>query len=203
MTDEERAAVARAAENLRPDAGYTRAVSIDLLEELPPSLLFGPHGDAVCRVLEAGCALGTEDAHRLASARRPAADRTYSTAWDRWLVDQPAGASYQGQGHARVVAVPGAGPSPSPIGRGFSVLAGAVRRSARLRGGAGAYGTDEDGDEVLLAPWPTALGALLDAAMAFGAPHLVDGQAAAVLTTAWKAVFGSPTDPLSSTPRTR
>ncbi|MFF8504174.1 hypothetical protein ACF07L_26490 [Streptomyces anulatus] len=191
MTDEERAAMARAAELLSSDAGYTRAISVDLLEEIPSSVLFGPHGDAVCRVLEAGRALDKEGAGRLASARDPAADRAYGTAWDRWLADQPEGAFYQGWGHAWVVAIPGAGPSPSPIGHGFSVLADAVRESARLRGGTGAYAIDEYGDEVLTDPWHTAYGALLDAAMAFGAPRLVDGQDRAVLTAAWNAVFGS------------
>ncbi|WP_190123867.1 hypothetical protein [Streptomyces inusitatus] len=195
MTDEERAAVARAAENLRSDAGYTRAISVDLLEELSPSVLFGPHGAAVCRVLEVGYGLDEEGARRLASARHPAADRAYGTAWDRWLAEQPKDAPCQGEGHARLMAVPGAGPSQSPIGHGFSVLVDAVRGSARLRGGPDADATDEHGDEVLMDPWRTALGALLDAAMALGAPHLVDGQVGTVLTSAWNAVLGSVPDP--------
>ncbi|MFJ5547627.1 hypothetical protein [Streptomyces sp. NPDC093225] len=189
-TDGERAALARAAENLRPGAGYTRAVSVDLVQELSPAVLFGPHGEAVCRVLRAAGALDEEGAGRLAAARHPAADRAYGGAWDSWLLDQPRGATCRGRAHVRTLAVPGAGPSGSPIGHGFSVLAGAVRASIRLRGGAGAYTVDEDGERVMADPWAAALGALLDAAMAFGAPHLLDDRSAAVLTTAWNAVFG-------------
>lgn len=189
-TDEERAAMARAAERLSSDAGYTRAVSIDLVEEISPTVLFGPHGDAVRPVLEAGYALDEEDARRLASARHPAADRAYSAAWERWLGEQPNGAAYQGQWHASTVAVPGAGRSESPIGHGFTVLSHAVYESARLRGGGRTHALDEYGDWVLLDPWRTASVALLDAAMAFGAPHLVDDRTGTVLTTAWNAVYG-------------
>ncbi|WP_335937998.1 hypothetical protein [Streptomyces sp. PTD5-9] len=190
-TDEERAAMTRAAENLRSDAGYTRAHSIDLLEEISPATLFGPHGDAVRRVLDAGGALDEEGACRLAAARHPEADRAYSAAWDRWLAEQPMGVVYRGTGHERVVEIPGAGPSPSPVGHGLSALAHTVRESAGLRGGAGARDADEHGDEVLAEPWCTARDALLDAAMAFGAPRLVRGRPAAVLTAAWSAAFGS------------
>ncbi|MFI1653369.1 hypothetical protein ACH4ZU_00325 [Streptomyces sp. NPDC020472] len=189
-TAEERAAMARAAENLRPDAGYTRAVSVDLVEELSPSVLFGRHGDAVRRVLDAGRDLDEERARRLAGARPPASDRAYSAAWDRWLAEQPKGARHHGRDHGSTLAVSGVGPSTSPIGHGFSVLCHTVRTSAKLHGGAGVYAVDEDGDEVLADPWHTALGALLDAAMAFGAPRCVDGEGATVLKAAWNSVFG-------------
>ncbi|MDA3650203.1 hypothetical protein LZ318_40020 [Saccharopolyspora indica] len=189
-TDAERAAMARAAERLSSDAGYTRAVSIDLVEEISPTVLFGPHGDAVRAVLEAGCALDEESARRLASARQPAADHAYSAAWERWLGEQPNGAVYQGQSHASIVAISGAGPSESPIGHGFSVLSRAVYESARLRGGESAHARDEDGDWVLLDPWRTASAALLDAAMALGAPHLVGERTGTLLTKAWNAVHG-------------
>ena len=52
--------MARAADNLRSDAGYTRAIAVDLLEEISPSVLFGPQGDAVIRVIEAVIALDEE-----------------------------------------------------------------------------------------------------------------------------------------------
>src|SRR5690348_16795315 len=53
-TDEERAAMARAAAGLRADASYTRALAVDLLAEISPSVLFGPHGNAVIRVIGVG-----------------------------------------------------------------------------------------------------------------------------------------------------
>lgn len=46
-TREERAAMERAAAELAVDAGYTRAIAVEVLEELPAPSLFGPHGDAV------------------------------------------------------------------------------------------------------------------------------------------------------------
>ncbi|MFI9031086.1 hypothetical protein [Streptomyces sp. NPDC053560] len=189
-TQEERIALASAAEDLSPHAGYTRALAIDLLEELSASVLFGPHGDAVRQVLEAGCALDEDEARRLATARPAAADHAYSTAWDRWLAEQPQGASQQGTEHAGVVAVSGVGPAPSPIGHGLSVLAHTVDKSARLRGGTGAHTTDADGEEVLLDPWHTACAALLDTAMALGAPHLTDDRTRTLLTTAWTTTYG-------------
>lgn len=191
-TDAERTALARAAEGLRGDAGYTRAVSVDVVEQLPVSVLFGPHGDAVCRVLDAGSALDLDRARRLGRARHPGADRVYSETWDRWLAGQPDGEVYRGGDHARLVAVPGAGPAMSPIGAGFSVLSHVVHDSARLRGGAGSHTVDLDGEEKLLEPWRTAAAALLDAAMAFGAPRLAGDGDAGVLTAAWNAVFGPP-----------
>ena len=65
----------------------------------------------------------------------------------------------------------------------------AVTDSARLRGKADAITIDDEGDELISEPWSTAMAALLDAAMAVGAPDLV-GDDAAVLTAAWRAVTG-------------
>ncbi|MEV0375511.1 hypothetical protein AB0I10_38145 [Streptomyces sp. NPDC050636] len=188
-TDEERAAMARAAEGLASHADYTRAIAVDLLEELSPSALFGPNGDAVVRVIEVASALDEEGARALASARRPAAEREYSKAWDRWLAEQPEAAPYRDQEHAFTLAIPEASPSESPIGHGFSLIWKVVSRGAQDRGSAGSFTFDDDGDQVLADPWETALGALLDTAMALGAPHLVDGNAVTVLTTAWNTVF--------------
>ncbi|MFE3884850.1 hypothetical protein ACFXPQ_18395 [Streptomyces lydicus] len=161
-----------------------------MLEELSPPVLFGPHGDSVIRVLEAGLALDEGRAGELASARHPEADEEYHKAWDRWLVDQPEGAHYRNQDHASMLSIPGAGPSRSPIGHGFSLIWWVVTKSALHRGNPRSCTHDEDGDPVLADPWESALCALLDTAMARGAPHLSGSEATTVLTTAWHAVFG-------------
>jgi hypothetical protein len=202
VAGEERTARERATVTRDAGAAFTRALAVDVVEELAPSVLFGPHGAAVVRVIGAATALDEDTARRLAAARHRDAFHAYGTAWERWLADQPNGAPYLGYGPREVIAVPGAGPSPSPIGYGFTVVYTAVRDSARLRGGPRAFtviedddeGDDDDegGDDVLREPWSTALGALLDAAMAFGAPHLVDASATAVLAGAWTAVYGPP-----------
>ncbi|MFJ9853926.1 hypothetical protein [Streptomyces sp. NPDC101150] len=189
-TDGERAAMARAAEGLTSHAGFTRALAVDVLAELSPSVLFGPRGDAVLRVIEAASALDEKRARALEAAGRPAAGEEYGKAWDRWLAGQPNGAPYRNQDHAGTLSIPGAGPSGSPIGRGFSLIWKMVSAAARERGGAGSFTLDEDGDQILADPWETALGALLDAAMALGAPHLMDRDAGTVLTAAWTTVFG-------------
>ncbi|MFF8373544.1 hypothetical protein ACF05W_32695 [Streptomyces lydicus] len=194
-TNEERAAMARAATGLLPHAGYTRAFAVDLLEELPSSALFGPHGANVLRVFEAASALDEQTACALESARHPAAEQEYGKAWKRWLTQLPAGTPYRNHDHTTTLAIPEADPSGSPIGDGFSVMWATVNRSARDRGSAGSLTLDEDGNHFLADPWQSALGALLDTAMALGAPHLMDNYAVTVLTAAWNTVI----EPRSST----
>src|SRR5688500_11068831 len=46
-TPEEQANLDFAASGIRADAGYTRVLAVRVLEELSPSILFGPHGDQV------------------------------------------------------------------------------------------------------------------------------------------------------------
>ncbi|GHI04209.1 hypothetical protein AQI88_35535 [Streptomyces cellostaticus] len=189
-TDEERAATVRIARSMRPEAGYTCAFAVDLVEEISPSVLFGPHGGAVTRVLAAGLALDEDVARSLASARPTAANDAFGRAWDQWIAGQPKAAGYRGRDHRSTVAIVARGAPVSPIGRGFTALCGVVDDSALLRGGKGAFTRNERGEKVLTEPWRTAGRALLDAAMAFGAPHLVDGAASTVLTAAWHAAFG-------------
>ncbi|MFI7608070.1 hypothetical protein ACIBTV_23405 [Micromonospora sp. NPDC049366] len=190
-SDEERDALARAARNLAADASYTRAFAVDVLEELRPGVLYGPHGDAVVEVLEHARLLTEPAAHALAAARPPAADDAYSRAWQRWLRGQADGAAYEDHDHSGVLAIPGAGPGGSPIGFGLVALWTCVVDSARRCAGSAAFTVeteDDEEDEVLLDPWRTAGAALLDAALALGAPDLVDAVDAALLTAAWRAV---------------
>lgn len=187
----EREALQRAAQNLRPDAGYTRAFAVDVLEELPAASLFGPHGDAVADVIAAGTRLLQHDMERLAAARHPDADEAYSRAWDAWLAEQPNGQPYLGH-NAHTLAAPGAGPVGSPVGHALSLVCLAVEESARLRAGGTAFAThpedypgEEAGEEYLVGPWADARSALCDIAMALGAPHLLEEDDRAVLLTAW------------------
>lgn len=86
-------------------------------------------------------------------------------------------------GHHRV------GRAGSPVGDGLMALPTAVAGSARLRGHAGAFRVTPEGENLLDEPWATAGNALLHA-LALGAPGLVSGAEAAVLTTAWRALQG-------------
>lgn len=187
----ERDALDRAAENLRADAGYTRVLAVDVLAELPSWILFGGHGKAVADVLERARRLDVPGARDLAAHRHREADGAYSRTWQRWLDRQPDGAPYRAGDHSRLLAVPGAGRTGSPAGHGFTLTWTCVRDSARRCEGTAAFTVGADGDEILLDPWATAATALLDAAMALGAPDLADPADAAVLTRAWQATGGS------------
>lgn len=184
--DEERAALERAAANLRADAGYSRVIAVDVLAELPATMLFGPNGEAVAEVLDVAGSLILGSARELAAARRPDADQAYSRAWQRWLDQQPSGGPYRDQDFDRVLAVPGAGPAPSPVGDGLMLTWTRAADSARRRAGPAAFSVNEHGCEVLLDPWATAAAALLDAAMALGAPGLTGPDDAVLLTAAWR-----------------
>jgi hypothetical protein len=187
-----RARIDRANAELVRDAGYTRAMSVDVVAELPVSALFGPHGERVVDVIEAARALTQETAERLASARHPGAGEAYSAAWDRWLLTQPNPGPYLGTPHAGVTAIPGARPigtAASPIGPGFTAVYRMAWLAAEARGRPGIAVVDDDGEteEYFEPPWDHAFCAAAEAAMAFGAPHLLQDGEAAVLTAAWDA----------------
>ncbi|MFC5753442.1 hypothetical protein [Actinomadura rugatobispora] len=182
----------RANAELVPEAGYTRAMSVDVVAELPVSALFGPHGERVAEVIEATRGLTQERAERLASARHPGAGEAYSAAWDRWLAAQPNPGPYLGTPHEGVTAIPGAraiGTAASPVGSGFTAVYRMAWLAARSRGRPGIAVVVEDGEteEYFEPPWRRAFLAAVEAAMAFGAPHLVEGGEAGVLTAAWDA----------------
>ncbi|OPC84516.1 hypothetical protein B4N89_29540 [Embleya scabrispora] len=191
-TDAERAALTQANEGLRQPARYIRAFTVDVLAEWPASALFGPHGAAVVAVLDAARALTPRAAARLAAASTPGAAARYGAAWNRWLTGEPNAAPYLDRDHRHTLAIPGAGPADSPIGKGFLAVSAAVRAAARDRGGPTAFETEYDEDdgqseEVMAHPWSHALGPLLHAAMALGAPHLMSDADRDALTAPWRA----------------
>jgi hypothetical protein len=166
-------------------------LAVDVLEELPTSILFGPHGNAVVEVINVECALTEDIASRVASARHVAATAAYRRAWARWSAAERPEPVVAG-----ALALFSNGKSASPVRSGFLVPDEAVWDSARLRGDAGAVTINDDGEHVLSEPWSTATTALLEAAMAFGAPELVDGSDIEALASAWRSVIGN--DPASA-----
>ncbi|MFD0591801.1 hypothetical protein ACFQZ4_03865 [Catellatospora coxensis] len=168
----ERVALAEVTARILPGAGYTNAMVVDVVEELSLALMFGAGGDAVVRVLDAARALDEPTAHRLARARNSGAGDACRAAWQRWR-DQP---RPWGLG--------------SPIGSGFGLLHRLVSDSARARGGPAAWVVDGDGEEEAAEPWASAYGALREAAMAYGAPDLMDGDSGKIASAAWIEVYG-------------
>ncbi len=183
-TDPERATMIRIAQELLPSAGYSRALAVDVVEELPAAMLFGRHGDAVAAVLTFAALLTEDLAADLASRRDPDAARAYRAAWQRW--QSGARREKAAVDPSGVLAVQGPERAGSPVNNGFLVLDDVVRTAAKRRG------TDalvaDDGDLVLAEPWSTAESALIEAAMALGAPDLVTEAEAEALTVAWRAV---------------
>lgn len=180
--------VEAAAEQPREGAGYTRAVDVRVLREIPIAILFGPRGGDVVRVIERAASIDAEAAAELGARSAPLASEAYSRAWNAWLAKVEPGSIHLGAGHADTLSVH-AGGTRSPIGGAFTVLHSVLSDRARAVAGDAAFITDEDGESCLAEPWSTALAALLHAAMAFGAPELVPDADRHLLLKAWDHCF--------------
>lgn len=170
-------------------AGYTRAVGVLVTEELPLSMLFGPHGEAVCQVIEVARALTRDRATILSESRHPDAGRTYDRAFRAWLTDQglPIYAweeDFDGTLDARREG----SRIGSPILGGLGIVHDQVAKRAASFDGDDAFTTDDNEDSWLVRPWSGAGSALCDAALALGAPELVGPADHKILTTAWAAL---------------
>ncbi|HEX8829963.1 MAG TPA: hypothetical protein VF705_02300, partial [Longimicrobium sp.] len=174
-----------AADQPREGAAYTRAVAVRIGGEVPVSVLFGPHGNDVLRVVEAASSLGTSEAMELARRWSPEAQAVYSRAWNTWLTRVEPGSTHRGADHGSTLAV-FAGGTRSPIGIGFTLLYDVFWRRARELAGDEAFETDDEGEVCFTEPWGKAADVLLHAAMAVGAPELLSSEDRAALIRAWK-----------------
>jgi hypothetical protein len=150
-----------AADSVRPGESSTLVPAADVLEEVDAGLAFGPHGDAVARVLDRAWALTATDAHRIATRAHPDAIRTAAAIWARWTPD-------------------GTG---SPVGRGTYLAWNGIRRIAERHG---AVKVDGDGEVTLAEPWGTAASSLVHATLACGAPDLLEPGDLEVLLAAFQ-----------------
>ncbi|MBI3561281.1 MAG: hypothetical protein HY080_06140 [Gammaproteobacteria bacterium] len=182
-----------AARSVKPtaSAGYTRAVAIRVIEELPLALLFGPQGEAICAVISRAGNLELDDIPSLAKARCPEASEVYSRVWRKWLGGNDELPNNADEDLSGTLLFPGTR-GGSPINRGFSVIYTQVAKRAEELVGSSAFVVDPiDSEGACLEPtWAAACNALLDAAMAFGAPTLLSGSDASILATAWHKVIG-------------
>jgi hypothetical protein len=178
-------------EQVSADAHYTRAFAVKVIDEVPASCLFGEHGEAVAAVLSFASRVDGATARRLAEHRHPEADRAYSRAFRRWLDLIGCGSVHAESDFSGTLSA-GLGPSRSPLNCGLALIHRVVSDRAEVVDGPEAFVEDEDGERTLGPVWQTAASALLDAAMALGAPSLVS-EDAAVLTAAWKVAGGGGT----------
>jgi hypothetical protein len=184
---------ANGVEQASAHANYSRALAVKVIEEVPASRLFGEHGEAVVDVLSFASRLVAATAERLAELRHPAADQAYSRAFQRWL-DSVGCGSVHGASDLSGVLAAGPGPSRSPINCGLSLVNRAVWDRAETVVGPGAFVEDAEGERALGPTWRAAASALLDAAMALGAPSIVS-EDAAILSAAWNAAGNSASAP--------
>ena len=162
---------------------WCRAHAVEVLAELDPSTLFGPQGAAMLPVLEVAEHLDEATVTALAAARDPEASAAYQRVWNRWGAD----------GIDDVTLLDLGRDGGSPVGRGLLVVDDLVNQRARAVPGASHFGRidpdDPDSEELILEPsWHQAGLALIEAALALGAPGLA-GDEASVLLRAWGAVF--------------
>jgi hypothetical protein len=170
-------------------ARYTRAIAVQVCDEIPVSRLFGEHGDVVCSVITQANHLDPILIPALANARHPDAGQAYSRAWNNWLI-KLGSASESPEGDVagtRGISGPEKG---SPINHGFEVLHRAIWNRADSLVGSSAFRIDEEGERYFEPTWSSASCALLEAAMAFGAPTLSTAEDRLIQLAAWHTVFG-------------
>ena len=170
-------------------ARYTRAFSVEIIDGIPVSRLFGERGEAVCSVIEKATNLELSQIQLLARARDPAAADAYSRTWNDWLAAVGESAPYRDEDLRGTLAIPAGG---SPVQCGLTVLYQTISKRAADLAGSSAFIVDDDGNKYLEPTWSAAAGALLEAAMAFGAP-LVSDSDRLIMSKAWHLVFGADT----------
>ncbi len=171
-------------------ATYTRAIAVDIHQELPVSLLFGPQGDAICHILETIDSLTETQAEDLSRHLHADADGIYDEAWKRWLKHEDARSVYLNQAHLNTLGIPGHR-RDSPIHKGFYVIHQQVWNQAKKLTQGAALIVDEDGDVTLNPIWRRASTACLQVAMRYGTKDWLSEAECKVLSAAWDTVMGT------------
>jgi hypothetical protein len=161
---------------LLPDPPYIRCSAVQIVDELEPSLVFGPHGAGMVEVIEVAQRLSLDQARLLAANDSPEAEAAYKAAWNAWIAVDA---------HSNSVGDTAVGRSGSPVGYGFLVLDSELGKRAQTVSGEAGVAIDDKGDAYLVAPWRQAGDALLHAAMALGAPRLTTQEGRAHLLRGW------------------
>jgi hypothetical protein len=158
-----------------PNSYYLRCRSFDVVEELPPWLVFGPRGTAVAAVVDRASRLSQADAEALAALPDEEETRAYSAVFARWQQRRETGNVSDG--------------SLRPAGCGITAALRAVNQAAR-RADPDLFGwTDEAMDEPVLTDptWKRARGAVQAAVLALGARD-VSEQESDTLSRRWRTV---------------
>lgn len=182
-----------------PNSGYTRAVAVEVLEEIPAARLFGDHGDEVCAILARARQFNWNQASYFAKTRHPDAGRAYSRAWSNWLLSVGIASPFRidfisvvdtsALRDADFTGVLGTSAHPgSPVNDGLKVLHRTILERAKEMIEPPAYFVDAEGEENLGPIWLAACYALLEAAMALGAPTVSVAEDRRIMCKAWYSV---------------
>lgn len=154
-----------------PRNRWIRCKSLTVREELPNWLVMGPHGDLVAQVIDQARDLTDKQARAIATMDPADEARLSRALWDRWLPNRK---------------------SHSPVGYGLAEVHGAVIEAAR-RTDPHLFGWDPD-DEVEIiadAAWQQAGNAANAAALALGAPQVLDPPENQRLALRWTSIIGA------------
>jgi hypothetical protein len=167
-------------------AGYTRAIAVEIGEEVPPGELFRPNGAAIASIIDAAAGLTRDEAEALAASRDHNAAAAYAYAWKSWMRAQGAPPEDDCD-YDRILSMPGVG-TGSPVNRALLYAHDVVFKRASECDGAAATSSDDD-DVWLNEPWRTAAQTVLDAIIATGAPGMSETpQDAEILLRAWRRI---------------
>ena len=167
-------------------ARYTRCISVAVETEEEPAVLFGEYGAGVVRVLDAASRLSQAEAVALSRGRHQDAAAAHDRVWRAWLRKEAIPDEYDGSLDG-TISISGERWG-SPINEGLSVLHSSVFNRAQVIDGHAAIQADDD-DEWLVEPWDGAARVLGDAALALGAPELMNDEDRARLLSGWCGVF--------------
>ncbi len=178
--------LAQVIERLEPQnhrGHYTRSIAVKLLKEMKTAHLFGLHGKDIEEILRYAKNLTPDDAEHLSTYSSEQARQLQEKGWNSWM-HQTQGAEPSQNGHMIGVVAAGNGRSRSPIGHGLSLIHTCVWEAAKSSVGDVAFEEDEE-ECWLISPWSEAVGELMNAAWALGAPDLFTPEERERLLHAW------------------
>ena len=175
---------------------YWRACEIEIIEELPIGMLFGPYGEGIPPLLSQITTLTLSEVDKLHvnMAENSDAEAAWVRAWNFWNenLEYPRQHKYDCD-EGMTLASPGNHDHEmSPVNRGFSLISDLIWQRARKVEGQNAFiEFIEFGEvELKLSPrWNAACKAFLQAAMALGMSQYFSNMETIALTRAWSSVF--------------
>ena len=167
---------------------HTPAWAVRVIKEVATNYLFGVHGDEVCSIIHVATNLSFEQAAALGHNRHPDARSVNARAWQTWTEELDRGSLASLDDGSAAMIAPSVVVAGSPVGTGLLVLHDELWKRASSVSGLAAFESTDD-ETWLAEPWSEALSALVDTALACGAPRLMSPEDRQILLTAWNKVI--------------